>query len=135
MALVVWTDNLSVGVESIDKQHIVLFNAINELHAAMMKGQARAIVGEFLGTLQAYTRSHFSDEEALMENAKYAGLATHRIEHRKLTKQVEWFVERHQQGDLTLSLDLADFLSNWLKNHIQRVDQLYRPWLNEHGVR
>ena len=69
-----------------------------------------------------------------MEDAEYAGLAIHRIEHRKLIKQVEWFVARSQQGDLTLSVDLADFLSNWLKNHIQSVDQSYRPWLNEHGV-
>jgi hemerythrin len=69
-----------------------------------------------------------------MENAKYAALPTHRIEHRKLTKQVEGFVARYQQGDITLSLELADFLSSWLKNHIQSVDQSYGPWLNELGV-
>jgi hemerythrin-like metal-binding protein len=69
-----------------------------------------------------------------MENAKYAGLATHHIEHRKLTEQVEEYERRYQQGDLTLSLELADFLSNWLKNHIQSVVQSYRPWLNAHGV-
>ena len=134
MALVTWTDNLSVGVELIDNQHTVLFNTINELHDAMMKGQGRAKVGGLLGRLLAYTRNHFSAEEALMEDAKYAGLAIHRIEHRKLTKQVEWFVARYQQGDLTLSIELADFLSDWLKNHIQSVDQSYKPWLNEHGV-
>jgi hemerythrin len=134
MALVTWTDYLSVGVELIDNQHTVLFNTINELHDAMMKGQGRAKVGELLGMLLAYTRNHFSAEEALMEDAKYAGLATHRIEHCKLTKQVEWFVARHQQGDLTLSIELADFLSDWLKNHIQSVDQSYRPWLNKCGV-
>jgi hemerythrin-like metal-binding protein len=134
MALVTWTDNLSVGVELIDNQHTVLFNTINDLHDAMMKAQGQAKVGELLGRLQAYTYNHFSAEEALMEDAKYAGLATHRIRHRKLTKQVEWFVARYQQGDLTLSLELANFLSNWLKNHIQSVDQSYRPWLNKCGV-
>lgn len=134
MALLTWTQCFSVGVKSIDDQHTVLFNTINDLHAAMMKGQARAKVGELLCTLLVYTRSHFSAEEAIMEDAKYPGLATHRIEHRKLTKQVEKYVERYQQGDLTLSLDLADFLSDWLKNHILSRDQSYRPWLNEHGV-
>jgi hemerythrin-like metal-binding protein len=122
-------------VKSIDDQHTVLFNTINDLHAAMMKGQARAKVGEMLCTLLVYTRNHFSDEERIMENAKYSGLAAHRVEHRKLTKQVEEYISRYQQGDLTLSLDLADFLSDWLKNHIQSTDQSYRPWLNEHGVR
>jgi hemerythrin-like metal-binding protein len=134
MALVTWTDNLSVGVELIDNQHTVLFNTINELHDAMMKGPGRAKVGELLGRLQVYTCNHFSVEEALMEDAKYAGLATHRIRHRKLTKQVERFAARYLQGDPTLSLELANFLSNWLKNHIQGVDQSYRPWLNKCGV-
>jgi hemerythrin len=32
------------------------------------------------------------------------------------------------------TVELADFLSNWLKNHIQSEDQSYRPRLNEHGV-
>jgi hemerythrin len=134
MALVTWTDKLSVGVKSIDDQHTVLFNSINDLHAAMMKGQARAKVGELLCTLLAYTRNHFSAEEAMMENAKYPGLATHRIEHRKLTVQVEGYVNRYQQNDITLSLELADFLSGWLKNHIQTVDQSYSPWLIENGL-
>lgn len=134
MALVTWTDNLSVGVKSIDDQHTVLFNTINDLHAAMMKGQARAKVGELLCTLLVYTRSHFSDEEAIMEKSKYPGLATHRVEHRKLTNKVEGFVRRYQEGDLSVSVELADFLSNWLKNHIQQTDKSYRPWLNENGV-
>jgi hemerythrin-like metal-binding protein len=134
MALVTWSESFSVGVRSIDGQHTVLFDTINDLHSAMMKGQARAKVGELLRTLLAYTRNHFSAEEAIMEDAKYPGLATHRIEHRKLTKQVEEYVDRYQQGDFTLSLDLADFLSNWLKNHILSRDQSYRPWLHEHGV-
>ena len=134
MALVTWTESLSVGVKSIDDQHTVLFNTINDLHDAMMKGHARAKVGELLCRLLAYTHNHFSGEEAIMEEAKYPGLATHRLEHRKLTKQVEEYVDRYKQGDLTLSVDLADFLSGWLKNHIQDRDQSYRPWLNEHGV-
>jgi hemerythrin len=134
MALVTWTDNLSVGVKSIDDQHTVLFNTINDLHAAKMKGQARAIVGELLCTLLVYTRSHFSAEEEIMERAKYYALATHRVEHQNLTNQVEEYVHRYQLGDLSLSVDLADFLSNWLKNHILSTDQSYRPWLNAHGV-
>jgi len=135
MPLVVWSDKLSVGVKAIDEQHTVLFNTINELHAAMMKGQARTIIGELLCKLLLYTRNHFSDEERMMESAKYPGLAEHQIKHRALTKQVEEYIARYQKGDLNLSLDLAGFLSDWLKTHIQSVDQSYRPCLNQHGIR
>jgi hemerythrin len=135
MPLVTWSDKLSVGVKAIDEQHTILFNTINELHAAMMKGQARTIVGELLCRLLLYTRNHFTEEERLMETAGYPDLPQHRILHRNLTKQVEDYIARFQQGDLTLSTDLSGFLSDWLKKHILAVDQSYGPCLNQRGIK
>jgi len=134
MALVVWSDKLSVGVRSVDDQHAVLFKAINDLHDAMMKGQARAIVGELLCRLLVYTRNHFSREEAMLEDAGYPGLAGHRLLHDELTKQVEEYIARYQRSDLTLSNHLANFLSDWLKQHILDTDQSYGRWLKEQGM-
>jgi hemerythrin len=93
------------------------------------------MVGTLLHTLAAYTREHFTAEEAMMEAAKYPALAAHRIKHKELTKQVEEYVTRYEKGDITLSIQLAGFLSEWLTKHIQSTDQEYGPWLNEHGVR
>jgi hemerythrin len=135
MALITWTEKLSVGVKSIDDQHTILFETINELHAAMMRGQARTIVGTLLHTLADYTRHHFAAEEAMMAAAQYPGLAPHRIKHRELTKEVEGYVARYEQGDITLSMPLLNFLSSWLSNHIQNTDKEYGPWMNERGVR
>ena len=135
MALVAWSDKLSVGVKSIDEQHTILFNTINDLHAAMMKGQSKAVVGDLLRTLLSYTRFHFDAEEAMMAKANYPSLPTHRIKHRELTKQVESFVARYEKGDITVSNHLLSFLSDWLTNHIQGADKEYVPFMNEHGVR
>jgi hemerythrin len=135
LALVIWSEKLSVGVKSLDNQHIVLFDAVNDLHAAMMKGQGRTIVGELLCKLLLYTRNHFSDEEQLMESAGYPDLPQHRILHRNLTKQVEEYIARFEKGDLTLTADLSGFLSDWLKKHIIAIDQSYGPFMNQHGVR
>ena len=135
MSLVIWTDKLSVGVKSIDDQHTVLFNTINDLHAAMLKGQSRTVVGPLLHTLVDYTREHFATEEAMMEAAKYPALAKHRIKHKELTKQVEEYLTRYESGDVTLSIQLSFFLSDWLSKHIQSTDREYGPWLNKHGVR
>ena len=135
MSLVVWSDKLSVGIKSIDDQHSVLFDTINNLHAAMLKGQSRSVVGTLLHTLVGYTREHFTAEEAMMETAKYPALSAHRIKHEELTKQVEEYVTRHESGDITFSIQLSFFLSDWLSKHIQSTDQEYGPWLNKHGVR
>jgi len=135
MALVVWNDTLSVGVKSVDDQHTVLFNTINDLHAAMMKGQARTMIGGLLQKLLDYTRNHFSEEEAMLQTVRYPGLPEHRVMHRNLTKQVEDYIARHEKGDLTLSNELASFLSDWLKTHILNVDQTYGRWLKEQGLK
>jgi hemerythrin-like metal-binding protein len=135
MPLVVWSDKLSVGVKSVDDQHTVLFKTINDLHDAMMKGQARAIVGELLKRLLTYTKNHFSEEEAMLKKVRYPGLAAHRLLHKDLTQQVEAYIARHEKGDLTLSMQLADFLSDWLKTHILNTDQTYGRWLKEQGLK
>ncbi len=135
MALMTWNDKLSVGVQSIDAQHSVLVETLNKLHDAMMKGQAKSLTGPLLHNLAAYTRDHFSAEEAMMAAAKYPGLAQHRVQHRDLTKQVEEYIARFEQGEITLNLHLLTFLRDWLTTHILKEDREYGPWMNEHGIR
>ena len=59
MALMTWNDSFSVGVKAMDEQHKGLVRTLNELHAAMMSGQAKAVSGDLLKTLAKYTRDHF----------------------------------------------------------------------------
>jgi hemerythrin len=112
-----------------------LFKTINDLHDAMMKGQARAIVGGLLDKLLDYTRNHFSQEEAMLQSVRYPGLQEHCTLHRNLTKKVEDYIARHKKGDLTLTNDLASFLSDWLKTHILNTDQTYGRWLKEQNLK
>jgi hemerythrin-like metal-binding protein len=135
MALLTWSSKYSVGVKTLDSQHTVLFGLLNDLHAAMMKGQAQSLTGPLLRKLVEYTHTHFSAEEQMMAAAKYSGLANHRIKHRELIQQVEEYAARFERGEITLNLHLLNFLRDWLSNHIQVVDHEYGPWLNEHGVR
>lgn len=135
MALIVWSDKLSVGIRSIDAQHGILVDTVNELHDAMLKGQARSVTEPLLRNLVAYTRDHFSAEEALMAKANYPDLDQHRAKHRALTQKVESYIERFARGDITLSVHLLNFLRDWLTNHIQREDRAYSPCMNSSGIR
>ncbi len=134
MTLVAWSDKFSVGVESADSQHFVLFEILNELHTAMTRGQGHTITGQLLAKLLKYTRDHFSGEEAMMAAAGYPGLEAHKAKHRELTGKVEDFIVRHERGEMMINAKLLGFLRDWLTNHIQTVDRQYGPWLNEHGV-
>ncbi len=135
MALMTWNDSFSVGVKAMDEQHKGLVRTLNELHAAMMSGQAKAVSGDLLKTLVKYTRDHFASEEALMRRAQFPQLAAHCAQHKNLAGQVEKFVGRYERGETALNIDLMMFLRDWLTTHIQKTDRDYGPWLNAHGVK
>jgi hemerythrin-like metal-binding protein len=135
MALVNWTGKYSVGVEAMDSQHMVLFNMINDLHAAMTRGQAQNLTGALLKKLAAYVHEHFSAEEAMMASTFYPDLASHRKLHRNLTQKVDEFTARFNRGEAAINVQLLNFLRDWLTSHIQTVDQGYTSWVNEHGVK
>jgi hemerythrin len=134
MALISWSDQYSVGVKAIDAQHATLFTAVNELHAAMLQGNAQNATGPLLKKLLNYTRDHFTAEEKMLADSKYPELMEHRNHHRDLIKQVEDFMVRYERGDSTINIQLLRFLSNWLTRHIRQEDKQYSEWVNGHGV-
>ena len=73
-----WTTNLSVGVEKIDEQHKIWFDKANNLFQAGKNRKSREVIEEMLQFLDEYTKEHFSDEEAYMEQIKYPGLKSKR---------------------------------------------------------
>ncbi len=135
MPLIQWNDSLSVGVRTIDAQHRKLVDTLNELHHAMLGGQARQITGAILEKLLQYTRDHFSAEEAMMATAAYPGLEEHKLRHIDLTRQVEGYIARFQHGEITLNLHLMHFLRDWLTQHIQQEDRGYATAMHARGLR
>jgi hemerythrin len=135
MGLLTWSDKYSVGVQSMDSQHSILFEILNDLHDAMIKGRAQSAASDLLRKLVNYANEHFAAEETLMETAGYPELAQHRALHRDLTQKIEEFMARCNSGETTLNPHLLNFLRDWLSNHIGRVDHKYGIWINEHGVR
>ena len=135
MALLTWSGKYSVGVQSMDSQHTVLFGILNDLHAAMMNGHAQSASGALLRKLASYTHDHFTAEEAMMASTRYPDLPQHLVLHRDLIKKVDEFQVRFERAESMLNLQLLNFLRDWLTNHIQSTDHEYGPWLNERGVR
>ena len=135
MAFLTWNSRYSVGVKTLDGQHTTLIDILNDLYAAMMKGQAQSLTGPLLRKLVDYTKTHFAAEEGMLNATKYPGLTAHQLKHRDLIKQVEEYASLYDKGEITLNLQLLNFLGDWLTNHIQKIDREYGPWLNEHGVK
>jgi hemerythrin len=134
MALITWDERYSVGVRTLDKQHNVLFGILNDLYDAVKKGHAQTVTSPLLNSLTDHTRQHFASEENLMASTGFPGAAAHREKHQDLMNKVEAFSGRLDRGDVLLSVDLFNSLSEWIATHIQKEDKEYGPWLNERGV-
>lgn len=135
--LIVWSDNLSVGVAVIDEQHQKLVSMINQLYRGMLKGNKAEQINPLLQELVAYTQYHFEAEEDLMRRCGYAELDAHLVQHHKLTEQVTDFARKLSAGEAEIDYSLLKFLRNWLNNHILREDKKYShvmARLNRPGV-
>jgi hemerythrin-like metal-binding protein len=120
-----WKDSYSVGIPEIDAQHKGLIRLINELHAAMSTGQGKQILGKTLDDLVQYTEIHFSFEEGIMRRKAYSELTSHHAVHVKLTGEVIELRNKFHSDKLTMSIEVMQFLRDWLAGHIMVHDQAY----------
>jgi hemerythrin len=134
MALITWNDTLSVNIKEIDEQHKKLIAMVNELHSAMGSGKGKEAMGSILGGLVDYTKGHFSAEELIMLKHQYPGYLKHKADHDALTKQVLDFQGKYTEGKTLVTVEIMNFLKDWLTNHIQNTDKKYGPFLNGKGV-
>ena len=130
-----WSDTYSVNIGIVDMQHKNLVNIINELHRAMIGGKAKQELGKILSELVKYTQVHFKTEENLMESHSYPDYANHKLQHEHLTKTVQEFQSKFQKSEVGLTLDVMEFLKDWLGKHILATDKKYTAFLNSKGVR
>ena len=134
MALFEWSSDFETGVNSIDTQHQKLVEYVNRLHDGMMEGQAAAALGIILDGLVAYTASHFKHEERIFDQIGYEQTAEHKDHHAKLVAQVVEFQTKFKAGDATISMELMDFLKDWLMNHIMKEDMKYVEVFNANNI-
>lgn len=135
MALIQWSDSLSVKVAEIDKQHQKLIGLINELSEAMRQGQGKTVVEKIINGLLSYTDTHFKTEERYFARFGYPEAAGHKKEHEGFVVRVTEFKESYENGQLALSIDVLNFLSDWLRHHIMGVDKKYSSFFNEKGLK
>ena len=133
-SLLRWSESLSVGLDSIDSQHKTLIDLINELYKQMKSGATKDAIGEALGKLIDYTGSHFKYEEELFAQYKYPEQASHKELHHKMVSQVVDFQKQFKEEGKDISIELMEFLKEWLLNHIKKTDMKYSSFLQSKGV-
>lgn len=134
MALIQWTADLSVGVKKFDDQHKILIDRLNALHDAMRNGKSNELIAPVLDDLLDYTVHHFGSEEEAFERFGYPQAEKHMAEHKGFTDKVVTLRDDLARGKLFISVDVLDFLVNWVQNHIKGSDADYETFLADKVV-
>lgn len=125
---IMWTPDLSVGVEHIDNQHRTWFEKANELFEAGKAQKAKEYIDQMIDFLEEYTRLHFRDEEAYMEEIGYPGLEEQKRAHAAFVKELAKLKEDYNKsgGNLLVIINANKLVVDWLTNHIRKQDKKNR---------
>lgn len=133
--LLEWSPELAVDIDILDTQHKTLVAMINELAGAMKDGTAKKKMLNILLQLKEYTATHFSEEEKLFDRYQYPKTAEHKKSHSDFVEKVLAVEDDIVSGRITISLELLEFLKDWLVSHISVMDKQYSEYLRSQGVR
>lgn len=128
-----WSDEYSVGIAEIDKEHKELVNILNRLFVAVSRREGHKVIAGILDALLAYTQTHFALEERLLQQAQYAGLAEHKEEHRLLIAQLDSLCKKFMVDEKPIYFEMLSFLRTWLREHIRGSDTKYSAALSRAG--
>lgn len=135
VCLVQWTDAMSVGNSSIDDQHRILIDTINQLASAESLNN-HYVVSMIIDELLSYAAYHFDFEENLMASANYPDFEGHQKKHKRFVEWVEDFRDDFIiYGKPALGQPVLDFLKGWLSHHIMTEDQRYTPFIHDSKAR
>jgi hemerythrin len=121
-----WDNKYSVGNLLLDNQHKTLIKLINELHYAMQNGKGKQALNGILTEVVSYTIDHFTNEEQLMTKYSFPELGQHRLEHKKLAQKAIELQTNYSNASAPLTIDVLQFLKEWLTNHIEKSDMKYK---------
>ncbi len=118
----VWKPEYSVGVEEIDAQHRYLFELWLMLDSIRDQEENRRSRRQVILSLLDYVDLHFSTEEGYYRD--HPRYAEHRALHRAFVDRIRAFEQEMEEDRLNLQA-MADFLRDWLIDHIVNTDIRY----------
>jgi hemerythrin len=137
--MIIWNAQFKTGSDTIDQQHQILIHNIN--HLECMLGETSptketwAFLINLLDFLECYTRQHFRFEEGCMEQHRCPVHAANKQAHETFLAFFKQFKEDTRRNGIRPDAirTLHQTISQWIQEHILRVDTQLKPCLNAGG--
>jgi hemerythrin len=131
VALLRWGDEYLVGEATIDQEHQMLFQLINEFYDAFQEAKRRSDLMRLLTQLVVYAEKHFQHEEENMAAHAYPAIEEHHLLHVELFETIFQLNNRLETDPGPLDRDAVAFLKHWLADHITLHDKKFGAFLEE----
>lgn len=109
-----WKNSYGVGHQQMNYEHKLIISEIQELR---QEQNLEAI----LERLDSHTRTHFSNEELLLEHYQVSNYQEHKQAHEDLLAKLK----------TTSPKDSYQELTKWWKEHLTTLDASYKPYLKK----
>ena len=119
-----WRRQFETGLESIDRQHRELFEALGQLAGAIEAGTPRNLLDESLAALARHLIKHCQTEETLMKEAGFPDRIAHANQHQEVVLRVRDLQYRWMKGQ-PMGPEAVASLGAWLDQHICESDLAY----------
>jgi hemerythrin len=113
--------------------YLELPGGFNILYDHMKAGKSGVVIESLLASLIDYTKVHFKTEEDLFAKYRYPQTVPHVAEHDKFVETVGKFNQDYAKKEVGLSIEVLDFLTSRLRDHILIQDKAYGPFLKQQG--
>ena len=70
-----------------------------------------------------------------MEKAGYKDIEEHKKQHVAFVEKITKTYDDYKNGKLIMSIDICNFLQDWLIHHIQGTDQKYSQIMVDSGLK
>ncbi len=131
MKTIQWTEQFSVGVPSLDKQHKEIVNIINTLLETPRLVASSPEISQTLLKLNKYAIEHFELEEELLSSCGYPNVAEQIESHLGYSRKVILLHKKALHYENLVPIELLNFLSSWWTDHILHDDMAYKTFMSE----
>jgi len=137
-----WSSDYLVNIHKMDEQHKALFTTVGKLYKLLLGHEDLKEIDKIFSALVRQTLVHFQAEEELMQIHGYPDYPQHKKLHDILVQQLK-DIQSSQQAMKSVNfeqpwierLEVADYLSGWLVNHIVDEDKKYGDFLRDAGLK
>lgn len=129
MSLLFWDPGYASGVPQLDRMRHDMLTVINFLNDCLAEDQEAEALNVAFAVLSRYLEEDMAEEERLMAQSHFHGLAEHTREHKQFAGEIVRLRDAYRAGDRhAVSSRLLMVLASWWVNHAVGSDLRLGDW-------